>query len=96
MERLRWTDERIDERMTTIDEKFDRQFEVLRLFREEMRAGFAALRAELGSEINGVRCELASVRADLAAFQRQVTLIVAGFAVGLLGLLSAWVALAVD
>jgi hypothetical protein len=54
-----------------------------------MRAGFAALRAELGSEINGVRGELASMRSDLSAFQRHVTLIVAGFAVGLLGVLGA-------
>jgi hypothetical protein len=36
------------------------------------------------------------LRRDLSLFQRQVTLIVAGFAVGLLGLLSAWLALAVD
>jgi hypothetical protein len=78
MGRLRWTDQRIDERMTAMDEKFERQFDELRALREEMRAGFAELRA------------------DLSAFQRQVTFIVGGFAVGLLGLLGAWLALAVD
>jgi hypothetical protein len=64
--------------MIASDEKFDRQFDELRILREEMRAGFAALRAEIGG-----------VRSDLAAFQRHVTLIVAGFGVGLLGLLGA-------
>jgi hypothetical protein len=57
----------------------------IRLLREEMRAGFAELRSELSA-----------VRADLSAFQRQVALIHAAFAVGLLGLLGAWLALAVD
>jgi hypothetical protein len=132
MERLRWTDERIDERMAAIDERFERQFEESRMFREEMRAGFAALQVEIGAvrgeirsdvgamrgeirseigavrgeirseiggvrgeidsvrgEIDSVRGELASVRSDLAAFQRHVTLIVAGFGVGLLGILGA-------
>jgi hypothetical protein len=85
MERLRWIDERIDERMDAIDGRFDRHFEEIGVLREEMRAGFATLQAEIG----GVRAEIASVRSDLAAFQRQVTLIVAGFGVGLLGVLGA-------
>jgi hypothetical protein len=42
------------------------------------------------------RGEIAEMRRDLSLFQRQVTLIVSGFALGLLGLLSAWLALAVD
>ena len=71
MERLEWTDERLDERMTAIDDRFDRLFGELREQREEMRAGFA------------------DVRSDLSAVQRQMTLIVGGFAVGLLGLLGA-------
>ena len=92
MERLRWPDERLDERMAAIDKGFDRQFEELRVLREDMRAGFAALRVEIEcvrAEVVGVRAEVASVRSDLAAFQRQVTLVVAGFGVGLLGLLGA-------
>jgi hypothetical protein len=71
MERLRWTDERIDERMAAMDDSFDRVFEELRTLRAETRAGFAELRGEM------------------VAFHRQVMLIVAGFAVGLLGLLGA-------
>ena len=64
--------------MNAIDERLDRQFEEFRMLREEMHAGFAELRAEI-----------AGVRADLSAFQRHVTLVVAAFAVGLLGLVGA-------
>ena len=85
MEGARWTDARIDERMNAIDDKFDRLFDELHTLREEMRAGFAELRSELGGEIGGLR-------SDLSAFQRQVTLIVAAFAVGLLGVLGAFAA----
>ena len=46
MERVKWTDNLIDERMTALDKALDRQSEELRLLREEMRAGFAELRAE--------------------------------------------------
>jgi hypothetical protein len=85
MERTKWTDERLDERMDAIDDKFDRLFSELHMLREEMRAGFAELRAELRGEIGGLR-------SDLAASQRQLTFIVATFAVGLLGVLGAFVA----
>jgi hypothetical protein len=67
MERLKWTDEMIDMRMATMDEKFDRLFD----------------------ELHAVRGEIAEVRHDLVAFRDRVTLIVAGFAVGLLGVLGA-------
>lgn len=82
MERLRWTDDLIDERMATIDDKSDRLFSEMHALRTEMRAGFADLRAELVS----LRRE---VHADHVALQRHVNLIVAGFAVALLGLLGA-------
>jgi len=39
--------------------------------------------------VSQLRGEIAEVRRDLSAFQRHVTLIVAAFAVGLLGLLGA-------
>ncbi len=42
MERARWTDERLDERMAVIDERFERGF-------EEMRAGFAEVRADISA-----------------------------------------------
>jgi hypothetical protein len=49
-----------------------------------MHAGFVALRAEI-----------AGVRDDLSAFQRQVTHILAGFAIGLLGVVAAGAAAAI-
>ena len=53
MDRLRWTGKRIDERMNAIDEILDRHFEELRMLREEMHAGFAALRAEIAGVRDG-------------------------------------------
>ena len=76
------TDDLIDERMSAIEEKLDRQFDELRAFRAE-------LRAQMRTDSSTLRSEIAEVRRDLSAFQRQVTLIVAAFAVGLLGLLGA-------
>ena len=81
MERVRWTDERIDERMAAIDNTFDRVFTELHTLREEMHAGFAQLRAEMAAD-----------RAEVVVFHRQVTLIVAGQVVALIGLLGAFVA----
>jgi hypothetical protein len=78
MKRARWTDDLLDHRMAAMDEKFDRLFIETRAVREEMRVGFSELRGEISE-----------LRRDLLAFQRHVTLIVAAFAVGLLGLLSA-------
>jgi hypothetical protein len=85
MERARWTDERLDERMVLIDEKFDRGIEEMRATREEMRVGFAALRGEVA----GLRGEVGDLRGSLSAFQRQVTHILAAFAIGLLGVIAA-------
>jgi hypothetical protein len=82
MERAKWTDDLIDERMAAIDEKFDRQFEELRMLREEMRTGFAELRSEM-------RGGFAELRVEIVAVQRQLILILTAFAVGLLGLLGA-------
>jgi hypothetical protein len=84
MERVGWTDERLDERMAVIDERFERAFEEMGAMREEMRAGFVSLRGEI-----------AEVRGDLSAFQRQVTHILAGFAIALLGVVAAGVAAAI-
>jgi hypothetical protein len=63
--------------MAVVDERFERGFEEMRAMREEMHAGFAALRG------------------DLSAFQRQVTHILAGFAITLLGVVAAGVAAAI-
>lgn len=52
--------------------------------------------ARLSGEINALREEMragfAELRGDLFAFHRQMMLIVAGFAIGLLGLLGVFVA----
>jgi len=73
MERGRWTDEVLDERMRAIDDKFERLFGELQTLRVEMREGFAELRAEM------------------VAFHRHVTRIVAGQVVALIGLLGVFV-----
>jgi hypothetical protein len=85
MERVRWTDERIDERMAAMDEKFDRLFDELHSLRDEMRAGFGELRGEIVL----LRTELGK---EILASHRQVTFIVAGLAIALIGLLGAAVA----
>jgi len=54
VERAKWTDERLDDRMTAIDTTFDRVFEELRAERVEMRAE----RAELRAEMREMRAEL--------------------------------------
>jgi hypothetical protein len=51
VERARWTDERLDDRMTVIDTTFDRVFEEMRAERAEFRAEMAASRAELRADI---------------------------------------------
>ena len=82
MERAKWTDDLIDQRMASMDEKADRQFEELRTLRAEMRLEFSAMRSEMHAGFS-------ELRAEQHAFHRQVTLIIAAFGVGLLGLLGA-------
>ena len=109
MERVRWTDDRIDGQMAVIDARFERAFEEIRAMREEMRADFVAVRNEIAgvdagvrsdiagvrSDIAGLRGQNAGLRGDLAAFQRQMTHILAGFAIALLGVIATGVAAAV-
>jgi hypothetical protein len=77
MERTRWTDDLIDERMASIDHKLDRNLEESRLLRAEigaLRAAMnrqtAALRTDLGGEIAALRSdlggEIAGLRTDLS------------------------------
>jgi hypothetical protein len=53
VERAKWTDERIDDRMSAIDTSFERTFEEMRAerqaFRVEMRAFRAEIRADFGA-----------------------------------------------
>jgi hypothetical protein len=65
VERARWTDERLDDRMTVIDTTFDRVFEELRAERAESRAE----RAEFKAEMRAMRAEL---RADMRALNDRI------------------------
>jgi hypothetical protein len=96
MERARWTDERLDERMAVIDERFERGFEEMRALRVEMREEMRALRAEMHAgfaqvqtQFGQVHTEFAQMRADMSALQRQMMHIFAGFAITLLGIVGA-------
>jgi uncharacterized caspase-like protein len=51
VERERWTDERLDDRMTVIDTTFDRVFEGLRADRAELMTEMRALRTELRDDM---------------------------------------------
>jgi hypothetical protein len=89
MERIKWTDDLLDQRMAAMDEKFDRVFEELRMLRgemnglrREMNGGFSELRAEMNAGFS-------ELRAQIVALHRQQTVILSGFVVGLLGLLGA-------
>jgi hypothetical protein len=46
-ERTAWTDERLDDRMSSMDARFDRIEIELREFRAEMREGFRGVRADM-------------------------------------------------
>jgi F0F1-type ATP synthase membrane subunit b/b' len=58
MERARWSDDRLDDRMSAIDKTFDGVFEELRAERAEFRAEMSAMRADLRAEMHGMRAEL--------------------------------------
>jgi hypothetical protein len=66
VERARWTDERLDDRMTVIDTTFERVFEELRAERAEFRAEMAGLRAELRTDIGALRADIAAVNHRLS------------------------------
>jgi hypothetical protein len=86
VERVRWTDERLDDRMSAIDTSFQRVFDEMRADRDSLRTEMCADRDSLRTEM---RAGFAEVRSDISALQRQVTQICAGFAVALLGVVAA-------
>ena len=49
MERTKYTDEVLDERMQAIDKEFNRLFTETQELRREMRAGFSEVRADLAA-----------------------------------------------
>ena len=69
MERARWTDERLDDRMTVIVTTFDRVFEELRAERNRV---FEELRAERAENREAARAERAEFRAEMAAFRTEL------------------------
>jgi aspartyl/asparaginyl-tRNA synthetase len=78
--------------MTAIDDKFERVYTEMRTFRDELRetrremhAGFAQLHAEMQTGFAGLQAQVVGV-------QRQTIRLLGAFAVGLLGLLGAFVA----
>ena len=70
MERVKWTDGLIDERMAAIDEKFNRQLEEIRGLREEMRSGFSGLRAEMGALRQRIDAGFSEQYHQMLAFHR--------------------------
>ena len=62
MERARWTDERLDERMAAIDQTFQRIDVSLRDLGEEMRA----MRSDLTAEIRAINQRLTQIGFGLA------------------------------
>ncbi len=62
MERARWTDERLDERMAAIDQTFQRIDVSLRDLGEEMRA----MRSDLTAEIHAINQRLTQIGFRLA------------------------------
>jgi hypothetical protein len=100
MERTKWTDDLLDQRIAAMDEKSDRQFDELRTLRAEMQAmraemhaRFSELRAEMHAGFSELRAEMhagfSELRAQIVALHRQQSFILTGSAVGLLGLLGA-------
>ncbi len=70
MERGRWTDERIDERMNAIDQTFERIFEEMRAMRTDLTAEMRAMRSDLTAEMRAMRGDLT---AEITATRRDVT-----------------------
>jgi hypothetical protein len=73
VERARWTDERLDDRMTVIDTSFDRVFEELRADREAARAERAEFRAEMAGLRAELRTDIGELRADIAGLNHRLS-----------------------
>lgn len=84
MNRVAWTDDRIDDAMTRIDRGFDSLREEMREMRLEMRE----MRRDLTTEMRELRTDL---QGQVSAGQRQMTMIGWGIAGALLAQLIAFV-----
>ena len=98
-----WTDERLDDLNTRVDEGFKETREEFRAVRGEMRAEFQAVRvemreefslvrSEMQSEFKGMRTEMAEVRSEVNALARVVMQLAFGLIgamlVGFLGIMT--------
>jgi len=94
MEAMRdtWTDERLDDLNHRVDSGFrevSREFQALRLemrsefaaVRSEMATESAAVRSEMASEFGSVRGEITGLRGEIAAMNRTLIQVGAGFMV---------------
>jgi hypothetical protein len=68
MERMAWTDERLDDLSRRVDVGFERVERDMRDLRSEMRAGFADLRGEMQTETAGLRGEIEQLRTVMYRF----------------------------
>jgi hypothetical protein len=76
-----WTDERLDDLNHRVDSGFEevsREFQALRM---EMRTEFGSVRSEMATEFGSVRGEVTGLRAEMAAMNRTLIQIGAGFMV---------------
>jgi hypothetical protein len=93
MERTKWTDDLIDERMGSIDDKLARLLQETQTLRSELHREIGAVRTDLGREIGAVRAdfgrEVGGLRAELVTFRNQVMWLLGGLVVSLVGLLGA-------
>ena len=87
-----WTDERLDDLNHRVDSGFrevSREFQALRLemrsefaaVRSEMATESAAVRSEMASEFGSVRGEITGLRGEIAAMNRTLIQVGAGFMV---------------
>jgi hypothetical protein len=61
VERMAWTDDRLDDLSRRMDSGFERVDADIRELRVELREGLAAVRGELGGEIASLRATLLRV-----------------------------------
>jgi hypothetical protein len=89
MERVRWTDERLDRQMSDIDKRFERLFDELRADRQAWQAESRALRADM----QGLRAEMQAgflhLQGELHVLQRQAVTVLAALSAALLGVVGA-------
>ena len=89
MERMAWTDERLDDLSQRVDSGFARLDADMRDLRVELREGLAAVRTELGGEIAAVRTELGG---EIASLRATLLRVGGGIMVGLVGVIAALLA----